>query len=135
MGVLACQFKEGVNAQTLGFDGTETFDLTGYESGLSPQMDVTLVIHRANGGETEKVPLTLRIDTPIEVDYYLNGGILPYVLRQLIEEDSISAAGHLLGHPPAPPRRRLIRHKNSPAPYGAGLLFFQICRNFLYRVV
>ncbi len=95
MGVLPCQFKEGVNAQTLGLDGTETFDLTGYKNGLSPQMDVTLVIHRASG-ETEEVPLTLRIDTPIEVDYYLNGGILPYVLRQLIEEDSISAAGHLL---------------------------------------
>ena len=95
MGVLPCQFKDGVSAQTLSLDGTETFDLTGYETGLSPQMDVTLVIHRASG-ETEQVPLTLRIDTPIEVDYYLNGGILPYVLRQLLEEDSISAAGHLL---------------------------------------
>ena len=95
MGVLACQFKEGTNAQTLGLDGTETFDLTGFDKGISPQMDVTLVIHRASG-ETECVPLTLRIDTPIEVDYYLNGGILPYVLRQLLEEDSISAAGHLL---------------------------------------
>ena len=95
MGVLACQFKEGTNAQTLGIDGTETFDLTGFDKGIQPQMDVTLVIHRASG-ETECVPLTLRIDTPIEVDYYLNGGILPYVLRQLLEEDSISAAGHLL---------------------------------------
>ena len=95
MGVLACQFKEGTNAQTLGIDGTETFDLTGFDKGIQPQMDVTLVIHRASG-ETESVPLTLRIDTPIEVDYYLNGGILPYVLRQLLEEDSISAAGHLL---------------------------------------
>jgi len=95
MGVLACQFKEGTNAQILGIDGTETFDLTGFDKGIQPQMDVTLVIHRASG-ETECVPLTLRIDTPIEVDYYLNGGILPYVLRQLLEEDSISAAGHLL---------------------------------------
>jgi len=95
MGVLACQFKEGTNAQTLGLDGTETFDLTGFDKGIQPQMDVTLVIHRASG-ETECVPLTLRIDTPIEVDYYLNGGILPYVLRQLLEDDSISAAGHLL---------------------------------------
>ncbi len=95
MGVLACQFKEGVSALTLGLDGTETFDLAGYESGLSPQMDVSLVIHRSSGN-TEEVPLTLRIDTPIEVDYYLNGGILPYVLRQLLEEDSISQAAHLL---------------------------------------
>jgi aconitate hydratase len=95
MGVLPCQFKEGVNAQTLGLDGTEKFDLIGLESGLQPQMDVTLRIQRASG-ETEQVPLTLRIDTPIEVDYYLNGGILPYVLRQLLEEDSIRQASNLL---------------------------------------
>ena len=95
MGVLPCQFKEGVNAQTLGLDGTEKFDLVGLESGLQPQMDVTLRIQRASG-ETEEVPLTLRIDTPIEVDYYLNGGILPYVLRQLLEEDSIRQASDLL---------------------------------------
>ena len=95
MGVLPCQFKDGVNAQTLGFDGTETFDLRGYDTGLQPQMDVKLIVHRANG-TTEEVPLTLRIDTPIEVDYYQSGGILPYVLRQLLEEDSVKQAGHLL---------------------------------------
>lgn len=83
MGVLPCQFKDGVNAQTLNLDGTETFDITGLESGIKPQQDVTLVIHRADG-TTEEVALTLRIDTPIEVDYYLHGGILPYVLRGLI---------------------------------------------------
>ena len=95
MGVLPCQFKDGTSAQTLGLDGTEKFDLVGLEGGLQPQMDVRLAIHRA-GGETEEIPLTLRIDTPIEVDYYLNGGILPYVLRQLIEEDSIRQASDLL---------------------------------------
>ena len=95
MGVLPCQFKDGVNAQTLGLDGSEKFDMVGLEDGLRPQMDVTLRIQRA-GGETEEVPLTLRIDTPIEVDYYLNGGILPYVLRQLLEEDSIRQASELL---------------------------------------
>jgi len=95
MGVLPCQFKEGTNAQTLGLDGTEKFDLVGLESGLQPQMDVTLRVQRASG-ETDEVPLTLRIDTPIEVDYYLNGGILPYVLRQLLEEDSIRQASNLL---------------------------------------
>ncbi len=95
MGVLPCQFKEGVNAQTLGLDGTEKFDLVGLEDGLEPQMDVILRIQRASG-DTEEVPLTLRIDTPIEVDYYLNGGILPFVLRQLLEEDSIRQASHLL---------------------------------------
>ncbi len=83
MGVLPCQFKEGVSAQTLGLDGSETFDLTGISGGIKPQMEVNLVIHRASG-ETLNVPVTLRIDTAIEVDYYLNGGILPFVLRQLL---------------------------------------------------
>jgi aconitate hydratase len=81
MGVLPCQFKEGVNAQTLGLDGSETFDLIGLENGITPRQDLTLVIHRASG-ETEEAPVTLRIDTPIEIEYYLHGGILPYVLRQ-----------------------------------------------------
>jgi aconitate hydratase len=86
MGVLPCQFKEGTNAASLKLDGTEVFDLTGLESGsVRPRQDVTLVIHRA-GGETEEVPVILRIDTPIELDYYQHGGILPYVLRQLIKE-------------------------------------------------
>jgi aconitate hydratase len=83
--VLPCQFKEGQNAAALGLDGTETFDVIGIENGITPRMDVTLVIHR-QAGQTEEVPLTLRIDTPIEVDYYLHGGILPYVLRQLINQ-------------------------------------------------
>jgi len=55
----------------------------GIEQGIEPRQDVTLVIHRANG-EREEIPITLRIDTPIEVDYYHHGGILPYVLRQLL---------------------------------------------------
>jgi aconitate hydratase len=84
MGVLPCQFKDGINASSLNLDGTETFDITGLENvEVQPRQDVTLTIHRANG-ETEQVPLTLRIDTPIEIDYYLHGGILPYVLRQLL---------------------------------------------------
>jgi aconitate hydratase len=83
MGVLPCQFKEGVSAATLNLDGTETFDLIGLEGGVKPRQDVTMVIHRGNG-ETEEVPLTLRIDTPIEIDYYQHEGILPFVLRQLL---------------------------------------------------
>jgi aconitate hydratase len=84
MGVLPCQFKEGTNAASLGLDGTETFDLIGLEAAeVTPQKDLTLVIHRASG-KTEEVPVTLRIDTPIEIDYYQHGGILPYVLRQLL---------------------------------------------------
>ncbi|HKR01932.1 MAG TPA: aconitate hydratase AcnA [Pyrinomonadaceae bacterium] len=86
MGVLPLQFKEGTNAASLKLDGTEVFDLTGLETGaVRPQQEVTLAIRRSNG-ETEEVPLTLRIDTPIEVDYYQHGGILPYVLRQLIKD-------------------------------------------------
>ena len=83
MGVLPCQFKDGTSAKTLGLDGSETFDVVGLEQGITPRSDVTLIVHRANGS-SEEVPVTLRIDTPIEVDYYLHGGILPYVLRQLI---------------------------------------------------
>ena len=84
MGVLPCQFKEGTNAASLNLDGTETFDITGLETGdVTPRQDVTLTIHRANG-LIEEIPVVLRIDTPIEIDYYLHGGILPYVLRQLL---------------------------------------------------
>jgi len=83
MGVLPCQFKEGTNAASLGLDGSETFDLLGLEAGVAPQKDLKLMIHRSSG-QTEEVPVTLRIDTPIEIDYYQHGGILPYVLRQLL---------------------------------------------------
>jgi aconitate hydratase len=83
MGVLPCQFKDGVDAASLKLDGSETFDLEGIEAGITPQQDVTLVIHRADG-KTERVALTLRIDTPIEVEYYNRGGILPFVLGQLL---------------------------------------------------
>ena len=82
MGVLPLQFEEGTNAQSLKLEGTETFDITGLTS-LRPRQKVKLAIHRANG-QTQDVPVTLRIDTPIEVEYYQNGGILPFVLRQLI---------------------------------------------------
>lgn len=86
MGVLPLQFKEGITAQTLGLDGTETFDLVGLEAGLRPRQALTLTIQRQDGTK-EEVPLTLRIDTAIEVDYYQHGGILPYVLRQLINQN------------------------------------------------
>jgi aconitate hydratase len=90
MGVLPCQFKPGTTAATLDLDGTETFDLVGIAEGLTPRQDATLVVKRANG-ESQEVPVTVRIDTPIEVDYYLHGGILPYVLRQLIAEQPATA--------------------------------------------
>jgi len=82
MGVLPLQFKNGESAASLGITGDETFDvLVGKE--LKPQSDVTLVVHRKDGS-TKEVQVLLRIDTPIEVDYYLHGGILPFVLRQLL---------------------------------------------------
>ena len=84
MGVLPLQFKEGESASSLGIDGTETFDLDGLEiDPVKPRQDVSLRIKRADGSSVE-VKLTLRIDTPIELEYYKAGGILPYVLRQLI---------------------------------------------------
>jgi aconitate hydratase len=83
MGVLACQFKGSDTIESLGITGDEEFDVTGVAGGIKPQMDVTLVIKRKDGAVRE-VPVLLRIDTPIEVDYFLHGGILPYVLRELI---------------------------------------------------
>jgi aconitate hydratase len=83
MGVLPLQFKDGTTAQTLHLDGTETFDVLGLDANLKPQQDLTLRITRA-GGASEEVPVRCRIDTPIEIEYYQHGGILPYVLRQLV---------------------------------------------------
>ncbi len=83
MGVLPLQFLEGTNARTLKLDGTEVFDLLGIEQNLRPRQEMDLTIRRESGTK-EEVPARLRIDTPIEVDYYRNGGILPYVLRQLV---------------------------------------------------
>ncbi|BDB24944.1 aconitate hydratase AcnA [Cupriavidus sp. P-10] len=83
MGVLPLQFKGSDSAQTLGITGNETFDIEGIEGDLKPQQDLVLVIKRANG-DVQRVPVLLRIDTPIEVDYYNHGGILPFVLRQLL---------------------------------------------------
>src|SRR5205807_350645 len=83
MGVLPLQFHEGVSAHTLNLDGTETCDIIGLDDKLRPQQELTLQITRADG-KVEKVPVRCRIDTPIEIDYYRHGGILPYVLRQII---------------------------------------------------
>jgi aconitate hydratase len=83
MGVLPLQFKGADSVDSLGITGEETFDVVGIERGIRPQMDVTLVINRKDGTRKE-VPVLLRIDTPIEVDYYLHGGILPFVLRDLM---------------------------------------------------
>ncbi|MCA8062296.1 aconitate hydratase AcnA [Burkholderia sp. AU38729] len=83
MGVLPLQFKGADSVQSLGITGEETYDIEGLGDDFKPQQDVTLVIHRKNG-ESQRVPVLLRIDTPIEVDYYKHGGILPFVLRSLL---------------------------------------------------
>ncbi|HKB91022.1 MAG TPA: aconitate hydratase [Opitutaceae bacterium] len=86
MGVLPLQFKEGVTAQTLNLDGTETYDVLGLNSSLKPQQDLTLRITRKDG-KSEDVSVRCRIDTPIEIDYYQHGGILPYVLREIVKKN------------------------------------------------
>ena len=83
MGVLPLQFIGDDSVVTLGITGDETFDLKGLEGEIKPQQLATLVIKRANG-DVQEVRVLLRIDTPIEVDYYKHGGILPFVLRQLL---------------------------------------------------
>ena len=83
MGVLPLQFKQDDSVQSLGIQGDEEFDITGLGI-LKPQQDVTLVIRGKNGSRKE-VKLLCRIDTAIEVDYFNHGGILPYVLRELMQ--------------------------------------------------
>jgi aconitate hydratase len=83
MGVLPLQFKGADSAQALGIAGDESFDIEGLDGEIKPQQDVTLVIKRADG-TAQRVAVLLRIDTAIEVDYFRHGGILPFVLRQLM---------------------------------------------------
>jgi aconitate hydratase len=83
MGVLPFQFTGNDTAQSLGLKGDETIDIAGIEAGVRPQQEATLVIRRKDGS-VQEVKVLLRIDTPIEVDYYVHGGILPYVLRDLL---------------------------------------------------
>jgi aconitate hydratase len=85
MGVLPCQLPEGVSAQTLGLDGSETFDLLGVAGKLAPRQQARLVVHRRDG-RAEELAVTVRIDTPIEAEYHRHGGIMPYVLRQLLAQ-------------------------------------------------
>ncbi len=85
MGVLPLQFKENEGYETLGIDGTEIFTLQGMEKELTPHMEVTLEIDRGNG-KIDHAKLIARLDTPIDIEYYLHGGILPYVLRQILSQ-------------------------------------------------
>ncbi|QDQ25514.1 aconitate hydratase AcnA [Chitinimonas arctica] len=86
MGVLPLQFKGDDSHEKLGLKGDESFDILGVTENLRPQQDLTLVITRKDGS-SQAVQLLCRIDTPIEVDYYKHGGILPFVLRELMARD------------------------------------------------
>ena len=83
MGVLPLQFLDGVTAQSLGLDGSQTFSIGGLSDAIQPGQQITMEIE-AKDGQKRYLPVKLRIDTPIEVDYYKHGGILPFVLRQLL---------------------------------------------------
>ena len=85
MGVLPLQFKEGQSVDSLGLTGREVFDIDGLDDNLKPRQEVTV---KAQGDERLAIEFkaTVRIDTPVEVEYYRNGGILHTVLRKLIRE-------------------------------------------------
>lgn len=83
MGVMPCQFAQPVRVSDLGLDGSECFDIVGLNADAPMRQSLKLVIHRAKG-ETTEVPLILRLDTPAEVEYMRSGGIMPYILNQLI---------------------------------------------------
>ena len=84
MGVLPLQFKGDMTRKTLNIDGSEVIDITGLGAGLKPRMDVNLRITRANG-TAQDIQVTCRIDTLDEIEYFKNGGILPFVLRNLAQ--------------------------------------------------
>ena len=91
MGVLPCQLPAGTTAATLKLDGSETFEITGLSDASKPGEALKLTVHRANG-KTEQVAVTLRLDTPAEIDYVRHGGIMPYVLAEITK----GAAGRSL---------------------------------------
>ncbi|MGE3936387.1 MAG: aconitate hydratase, partial [Rhodospirillaceae bacterium] len=84
MGVLPLQFQDGTSRKTLKLDGSETFDIEGLAGGIKPRMTLSCRIHRADG-TTETIQVVCRIDTLDEVEYYLHGGILQYVLRNMLK--------------------------------------------------
>jgi aconitate hydratase len=83
MGVLPLQFPDGTTAQSLGLDGSEIFSIIGLSDTIKPGQTATLEIE-GKDQQKRSVAVKVRIDTPIEIDYYRHGGILPFVLRQLL---------------------------------------------------
>jgi len=89
MGILPCQFAEGESADTLGLDGTESFDLLDLDHGVTPRQGARLRITRADGS-TVDTQVRVRVDTPVEASYIAHGGILPFVFRQMMG-DAVAA--------------------------------------------
>ena len=85
MGILPLQFKSGENVQTLNLDGSEIISITGFAEDLQPGQMATMNIVRANG-EIQTTELLIRIDSPVEVEYYKHGGILDYVIRNFLSD-------------------------------------------------
>src|ERR1019366_1376998 len=85
MGILPLQFKPGETRLSLGLTGEETFSIDGIAKELKPKKEI-LVKARDASGKTKTFSAMVRIDTPEEIEYYRHGGILPYVLRQLVNE-------------------------------------------------
>jgi aconitate hydratase len=92
MGLLPLQFKPEESVQTLGLTGREVYDILGLEEGLRPGKELTVVARREGGGEVRFTAIA-RVDTPVEVDYYRNGGILQTVLRRLVGAPKDGKAG------------------------------------------
>jgi aconitate hydratase len=90
MGVLPLEFELGENAQSIGLTGREAYDIVGLADGLRPRQRLT-VVARDERGE-RRFTVTCRLDGPIEVDYYRQGGILPAVLRRLAAADGDATA-------------------------------------------
>ncbi len=90
MGILPLQFADGEGRESLGLDGTETYDIDNISAGLTPGQELTVMARRANG-EQLAIKTTVRIDTPVEWEYYRHGGILPMVLRRLATESGVQA--------------------------------------------
>lgn len=102
LGILPCQFEDDTSIQSLNLDGTETFGLPGLSDDVQPRQTITLSIARADGS-SETIPLVLRIDTPMEVEYVRHGGILPYLLRSFLGSDrNIPAAAQIYCVAPGP---------------------------------
>jgi len=84
MGVLPLQFKPGQGAESLGLTGKERLTITGISGEIRPRQDVTVQVERPDGTQTSFVA-TARLDTPVEINYYRNGGILQTVLRKMLK--------------------------------------------------